>query len=84
MSDTPETDAERELIELKETAERYRLDANAMMMQRDQLLDVAEKLIAMIRVNYMHGMFSDCSIEKIDHHLRPWINKIETIKGTKI
>jgi hypothetical protein len=52
--------------------------------QRDQLVDVAEKLIAMIRVNYMHGMFTDCSIEKIDHHLRPWINKIETIKGTKI
>ena len=60
------------------------LREHRMEEQRDQLLDVAEKLIAMIRVNYMHGMFTDCSIEKIDHHLRPWINKIETIKGTKI
>jgi hypothetical protein len=95
ISDAPYRDAwqemtdhssklERELNKVKENAERYRLEANAMMMQRDQIVDVAEMLIAMIRANYMHGNFTDCTIEKIDHHLRPWINKIESAKGTLI
>jgi hypothetical protein len=36
----------REVYELRDKAERYRLDANAMMMQRDRLAEAATVLIA--------------------------------------
>jgi hypothetical protein len=34
----------REVYELRDKAERYRLDANAMMMQRDRLAEALDKL----------------------------------------
>jgi hypothetical protein len=34
----------REVYELRDKAERYRLDANAMMMQRDRLAEALREL----------------------------------------
>lgn len=45
--------------ELEEAAERYRLDANAMMLQRDNLLDALEMLLDCVITyapDYMHGL----------------------------
>lgn len=75
---------EEQLNKLKEDAERYRLDANAMMMQRDRLEMIACELIAMIRMNVACGKFAECSFEQINEHLKPWIEKIHSVKGTPI
>jgi len=68
----------------EETAERYRLDANAMMMQRDRLEMIACELIAMIRMNVACGKFAECSFEQINEHLKPWIERTQSVKGTQI
>jgi len=45
--------------ELEEEAERYRLEANAMMLQRDNLVDALELLLDGVLTyapDYMHGL----------------------------
>ena len=45
--------------ELEEEAERYRLEANAMMLQRDNLVDALELLLDGLLTyapDYMHGL----------------------------
>ena len=49
----------REVYELRDKAERYRLDANAMMMQRDNLVDALDLLLDGLLTyapDYMHGL----------------------------
>jgi hypothetical protein len=71
----------REVYELRDKAERYRLEANSLMMQRDRLAAIARELTAMIRVNVMWGRFAECSVEQIDEHLKPWNEKIAAVEG---
>jgi len=75
---------DKDLKKAEETAERYRLDANAMMMQRDRLEMIACELIAMIRMNVACGKFAECSFEQINEHLKPWIERTQSVKGTQI
>ena len=49
--------------------------------QRDRLRVIAGQLIAMIRINFIGGTFQECTIEQIDEHLKPWIDKIAAVEG---
>jgi hypothetical protein len=49
--------------------------------QRDRITTIARELIAMIRINVMVGRFAECTVEQIDEHLKPWIDKIAAVKG---
>jgi len=42
----------------------------------DEAKTLAGELIAMIRVNVMRGTFRDATIEQVDEHLRPWIERL--------
>lgn len=53
----------------------------AVTEQRDKYRDIACELIAMIRINVMRGTFAEVTIEQIDAHLKPWIERISSVKG---
>jgi hypothetical protein len=44
---------ERERDEARETAERYRLEANAMMMQRDSLVEALTSIMPIFNFKYL-------------------------------
>jgi hypothetical protein len=70
---------ERERDEARETAERYRLEANAMMMQRDRLIEVLQN----IRTGWGGQKTTpecDCDDCKF---LRPIDQALAAIKGEK-
>lgn len=48
--------------------------------QRNRMKTLAGELIAMIRINVIKGHFEKCTIEQIDEHLKPWIEKIAAAK----
>ena len=45
--------AERQRDEARETAERYRLEANAMMMQRDSLVEALTSIMPIFNFKYL-------------------------------
>jgi hypothetical protein len=64
---------ERQRDEAKETAERYRLEANAMMLQRDELVEAVRE--AWYIMDEVEG------VDKLD----AWQNKyVKYIEGTLI
>jgi hypothetical protein len=70
---------ERERDEARETAERYRLEANAMMMQRDRLIEVLQ--------NIRTGWGGQKTAPECDYDdckfLRPIDQALAAIKGEK-
>jgi len=56
-------------------------ERNEARQQRDRITTIARELIAMIRINVMVGRFAECTVEQIDEHLKPWIDKIAAVKG---
>jgi hypothetical protein len=52
--------------------------------QRDKLAIIAGELIAMIRLNVANGRFADCTIQQIDEHLNPRVEKIASIKESEL
>jgi hypothetical protein len=46
--------------------------------ERDKMKTAAGELIAMIRVNVMRDTFRDATIEQVDEHLKPWIEKVQS------
>jgi hypothetical protein len=67
---------ERERDEARETAERYRLEANAMMMQRDRLAAVLQR----IRDGYGGQVASPNCCEDCDY-LLPIDEALAAVKG---
>jgi len=57
------------------------LERDEARQQRDRITTIARELIAMIRINVMVGRFAECTVEQIDEHLKPWIDKIAAAKG---
>jgi hypothetical protein len=68
----------REVYELRDKAERYRLDANAMMMQRDRLAAVLQR----IRDGYGGQVASPNCCEDCDY-LLPIDEALAAVKGGK-
>jgi hypothetical protein len=71
----------RERDEAVNNYETAVLREHRMQEQRDRLAAIARELTAMIRVNVMWGRFTECSVEQIDEHLKPWNEKIAAVKG---
>jgi hypothetical protein len=91
MSDTPRTDyytkrlrnfCGDEFVPI-EFARKLERELAAVTEQRDRITTIARELIAMIRINVMVGRFAECTVEQIDEHLKPWIDKIAAVKGGK-
>ncbi len=64
-----------------EFARKLERELTAVTEQRDRITTIARELIAMIRINVMVGRFAECTVEQIDEHLKPWIDKIAAVKG---
>jgi hypothetical protein len=64
-----------------ETALKLEGQRNEAREQRDRITTIARELLAMIRINVMVGRFAECTVEQIDEHLKPWIDKIAAVKG---
>ena len=77
---TPRTDKclTFDSIALCETLER---ELAAVAEQRDKYRDIASELIAMIRINVISDTFKIATIEQVDEHLKPWIERIAAVKG---
>jgi hypothetical protein len=89
MSKTPLTDhytkrlrnlCDDEFVPI-EFARKLERELAAVTEQRDRITTIARELIAMIRINVMVGRFAECTVEQIDEHLKPWIDKIAAVKG---
>jgi hypothetical protein len=61
--------------------DRLESEIIAVEEQRDRLAVIASELIAMIRMNVSSGLFGKYTIEQLDEHLKPWIEKIAVVKG---
>lgn len=49
--------------------------------QRDRYNLLFSEIIAMMRVNLMRDTFKNCTIEELDAHLEPWIQRREEVKN---
>jgi hypothetical protein len=92
MSKTPLTDhytkrlrnlCDDEFVPI-EFARKLERELAAVTEQRDRITTIARELIAMIRINVMVGRFAECTVEQIDEHLKPWIDKIAAVKGGQL
>jgi len=50
--------------------------ARELERELDEAKTLAGELIAMIRLNVMRDTFRDATIEQVDEHLRPWIERL--------
>ena len=90
MSDTPRTDKETgksmgsDSIVYASFARQLERELTEAREQRDRLAAIAGELIEMIRMNVAWGRFFEkCTLEQLDEHLKPWIEKIAAVKGGK-
>ena len=52
--------------------------ARKLERERDRMQALAGELIAMIRVNVMRSTFDGVSIEQMDDHLKPWVERLKS------
>lgn len=73
--------AREEIVKLTKGWADCVLERSKAEEQRDKYRDIASELIAMIRINVMRDTFKIATIEQVDEHLKPWIERIAAVKG---
>lgn len=74
-------DALRREGQTKVTAMAHRIAQ--IEQQREALAKLAGEMIAMIQVNVAQGTFQNATIEQVNEHLKPWIDRLTTLNQNK-
>ena len=66
---------------LQQDGERWRGYGNQSIKKKQEALALCGELIAMIRLNVMRDLFRTATIEEVEVHLKPWIERLLKLRN---